>query len=421
MAYAPLPYVTGPGDAPAFVAARAQEGASHLKVIVDDGSGAMLDIPSLDPATVEALVSAAHRHGLPVVAHVSTAAGAVTVARCGVDVLAHVPVDRMTEQDVQAVAGAGVALIATLSVDDGFPGTDGTMPLLGEPALAGRLSPRWRGVLVRQSRRWMPPRPDSVAARDNTLALHAAGVRVLAGTDAPNPGLVHGASLHRELQHLVAAGLRPTDALRAATSEPAEVFGTRDRGRLRPGARADLVLVDGDPTIDIGASQRLQATWVAGRDASPETYAGSATEQETLAGLRRSTDKIVAAIREAWPDLPMPEDVRREDGEVLGRLVPTAEGWQATTVFGAPIGVADDREAARDLLHARGLAVLAEAWWVRTLEAAAWREATLLEVRPDRIRLRWTDPMADQPPSGQWYDLDEVEVVAARPRRAPER
>ncbi|GAA4298972.1 hypothetical protein BJY14_007677 [Actinomadura luteofluorescens] len=91
MAYEPLPYVTGPADAASFVEARLEEGATHLKVVLDDGSGSLLDIPTLDAATIEALVRRAHEHGLPVVAHASTSAGAVTVARYGVDVLAHAP------------------------------------------------------------------------------------------------------------------------------------------------------------------------------------------------------------------------------------------------------------------------------------------------------------------------------------------
>ena len=60
-------------------------------------------------------------------------------------------------------------------------------------------------------------------------------------------GLAHGASLHHELQLLAAAGLQPQDALRAATSTPARRFGLTDRGRIVPGALADLLLVDGDP------------------------------------------------------------------------------------------------------------------------------------------------------------------------------
>jgi imidazolonepropionase-like amidohydrolase len=62
----------------------------------------------------------------------------------------------------------------------------------------------------------------------------------------------------------VLAGLTPTAALRAATALPARRFGLTDRGRIVPGSRADLVLVGGDPTTDIGATLDLRAVWRAG-------------------------------------------------------------------------------------------------------------------------------------------------------------
>jgi imidazolonepropionase-like amidohydrolase len=91
-------------------------------------------------------------------------------------------------------------------------------------------------------------------------------VDILAGSDASEPipilgGLAHGASLHHELQLLVAAGLQPGDALRAATSTPARRFGLTDRGRIVPGALADLLLVDGDPTATISDTLSIGAVW----------------------------------------------------------------------------------------------------------------------------------------------------------------
>jgi imidazolonepropionase-like amidohydrolase len=416
MAYSPIPYVTSPKDALPFVEARLAEGATHLKVIYDDGSGAMLNIPCLEPATIEALVAAAHRHGLPVVAHASTARGAVTVARCGVDVLAHAPFDRMTDVEVRDVARTGVALIPTLSIIDGFPGPDGVMPLLTQPVLASRLSARWRRVLIAQASRWMPPEPpDGAAARENTIALFESGLRVLAGTDAPNPGLVHGASLHRELQHLVQAGLRPTEALTAATTAPTEVFGLGDRGRLGVGARADLVLVGGNPTATITATQAIQRVWVAGRAVETEAYPGSTAERNGITSLQQSTAKIVAAIQDLWPGIPTPEEARRDDGELLGRIVPTSGGWQAKTIFGAPLGGVTTREDALKTARECGLSSLAKPWWMRPLDETAWREVQLMEVQPDRVRARYTDRMIDQPPAGQWFTLDDVELRSDLP------
>ena len=97
-----------------------------------------------------------------------------------------------------------------------------------------------------------------------TGRLHHAGVPLLAGTDAADVGVLgtaHGVSLHGELSLLVDAGLTPIDALRAATSTPADRFGLTDRGRVRSGLQADLVLVDGDPTTTVTDSLSIVEVW----------------------------------------------------------------------------------------------------------------------------------------------------------------
>jgi imidazolonepropionase-like amidohydrolase len=70
--------------------------------------------------------------------------------------------------------------------------------------------------------------------------------------------------MHGELELLVAAGLTPVQALAAATSAPARAFRLPDRGMIAPGKRADLVLVDGDPTRDIAATRRINSVWKKG-------------------------------------------------------------------------------------------------------------------------------------------------------------
>jgi hypothetical protein len=99
----------------------------------------------------------------------------------------------------------------------------------------------------------------------------------------------------------------------------------------------------------------------------------------------------------------------------VGLLLPAdGGGWVPATVFGAALGPATDEALAESLVRERGLSSLAERWWVRAGDAA-WREAWLLEVKPDRIRLRWDDPMLMQTGHGEWVRLDEAQIQQHRP------
>ena len=75
-----------------------------------------------------------------------------------------------------------------------------------------------------------------------------------------------------------------------------------------------------------------------------------------------------------------------------------------------------DEGAAESLVRERGLSSLADRWWVR-VGGGSWREAWLLEVKPDRLRLRWDDPMLMQAGHGEWVRLDEAEIQRHRPAR----
>lgn len=97
--------------------------------------------------------------------------------------------------------------------------------------------------------------------------------------------MVHGASLHRELQHLVGAGLTPSD-----------------RGVIEAGARADLVLVAGDPTTDIRDTTEIQRVWISGRELD-DSYIGGNLESEGIAWLHACTAKILQGIRDTWPSI----------------------------------------------------------------------------------------------------------------------
>lgn len=97
-------------------------------------------------------------------------------------------------------------------------------------------------------------------------ALDAAGCGLLAGTDTPAPYEVPGFSLHEELELLVEAGLTPYAALRSATASAARALGAEGEwGRVAPGLRADLVLLEADPFSSISNTRRLRGVLVRGR------------------------------------------------------------------------------------------------------------------------------------------------------------
>jgi methyltransferase (TIGR00027 family) len=310
--YPQFPTLTSPGQADAFVAARIGEGSDYLKVFIEAGDASRGPLPCLDAATVEALVQAGHEQGLLVPAHATTLTMARQAIAAGVDGLAHAVVDAIAPPEfVEAVVAAGVFVIPTLTVIDGRWGTgDGARALAAEERVGPYLDPVSAGMLTMGTPGATGGGEGSRNAVATVATLHAAGVAILAGTDAANPGTAHGASLHQELRLLVEAGLSPIQAFAAATAAPADRFGLSDRGRIAPGYRADLLLVDGDPSQDITATTAITGIWRGGTRLHRDAHTSSPT---------RSGGEAASP--------PMAPEVAR-DPDGLGPLAATAR-WMA--------------------------------------------------------------------------------------------
>ena len=102
-------------------------------------------------------------------------------------------------------------------------------------------------------------------------ALHDLGVRIIAGTDAGIDNTPHH-QYAGGLEYLVSLGFTPAQVLAMATTEAAAALGVEGvTGRLAPGYKADLIVVDGDPLADIAAVSRLRRVVARGRDYMPDS------------------------------------------------------------------------------------------------------------------------------------------------------
>ncbi|WP_156096266.1 amidohydrolase family protein [Amycolatopsis jejuensis] len=260
-----MPHVTTPDDAVAHVNTFVEQGADYLKVMIEEGTVmGHPGLPLIDPAAVKAGVDEAHRLGKKVIAHAITLEATRQAIDAGVDGLAHLFVDqRADERIVSALVEAGVFVAPCLVVSASLMGYHAAA-LADDPRVASRLSEPWLDTLRGSFNAY--PQGVFQHVLDSVAALHAAGVDLLAGTDASIPvpshgGVAHGASVHHELALLTEAGLSPSAAFTAATATPARCFGLTDRGRIAPGLRADLLLMDGDPFTTISDSLSVTAIW----------------------------------------------------------------------------------------------------------------------------------------------------------------
>lgn len=257
-----------PGQAPGV---RLLEDDSGIAAIVEEarqlGATGVKVYADLPPARVAALTTAAHRAGLRVWAHVVVPpARPEQLVAVGVDVLSHADqlvwtgaprsVDLWSREDRSELLRAVDPEVATqlrqLFQDMVRRGT------LFEPTL-----------LVMQMN--APPGTDAAAldtlpfwAVRAARTAHAAGVPIVAGTDAIG---AETPNLHSELQLLVRqVGMTPLEALRAATVNAARALGAQDSlGRVAPGMLADLVVLRADPSEDIRNTQTIELVVRGGR------------------------------------------------------------------------------------------------------------------------------------------------------------
>ncbi len=250
---------------------------NFIKVWIDDMHG---KAPKMQPAIYAAVIDEAHKHGIPVAAHVYALSDAKLLVAAGVDVLAHSVRDaRVDEELIRAMKKAGTYYIPTLTVDESFFAFADHPELLDDPFLQRATTPAELAVLrsaayrdkVQKDPDTAQHRKDFAMAKTNLKLMYAAGVRVGFGTDSgANPVRLPGYAEHRELQLMVEAGLTPLEAIGCATATNARLLGLDHvAGTLAPGMRANFLLLDGDPAAEIGNTRRMVSIWHNGFSGSP--------------------------------------------------------------------------------------------------------------------------------------------------------
>lgn len=295
--------IATPEEARALVQQVANAGGDFIKVYTD-----------LSPEVFAAIVDESKQRGLEFAGHVPGEVGHVAAAQAGIRTAEHLRgifIDISSEEErwraefateaakltpsatyrftnskltemaatrdpakeaalIEVLKDNDVGIVPTLVVlDDPRWLYPSAMP---DPSLTEELSFIYKSIVTPQG----DPRGPFDSVSDGMAAyklrmelvgrMHAAGVAILAGTDASNPFVVPGVSMHTELANLVRAGMTPAEALRAATLANARYIDAADRiGSIAEGKEADLIVLEANPLDDITATRRISAVIVNGK------------------------------------------------------------------------------------------------------------------------------------------------------------
>jgi imidazolonepropionase-like amidohydrolase len=265
-------------EARTTVDAIAKRHADIIKIWLDSLGGSK---PAMSPEVYRMVIKEAHKHHLRVAAHVYYLADAKLLVNDGVDVLAHSVRDKPVDQElISAMKRRGVWYIPTFTVDESFfiyaqhPGfmqLDFFKEALS-PTVLTMLNSDAYSQKVNQDPKTAQHKADFAMDQQNLKTVNDAGVLVGFGTDSgAMPTRIPGFSEHRELEDMVQAGLTPMQAIVCATMRNAQLLGIEaSRGTLRPGKRADLIVLAANPLDDITNTRSIVTTFHDGRTVPPK-------------------------------------------------------------------------------------------------------------------------------------------------------
>lgn len=220
----------GPDAFRAIVREEIRRGARMLKVFVTGGHGNVkTGQREFSRAELAAIVESAHERGARVRAHCAWKPHLLECVALGFDVIDHG--DEIDTECIDAMARAGTFW---------DPSALYLQKLLELPALQGPETAALRDASARELEniaRWLGP-------------AHRAGVRIVLGDDYGTAFMPHGTYAEELAFYVKQLGVAPLDALAWATRNGGALMGIPELGTLEPGKLADLLVVDGDPSLD---------------------------------------------------------------------------------------------------------------------------------------------------------------------------
>lgn len=236
-----------------------KNGASFIKVMTSGGTtkGSMPERPSYTLEELQAVVEEAHFRGRLVAGHAISTEAIVNCLDAGVDMIIHCnfldpdEVSRWDPRIGERIADSGVWVNPTIHIR--------------RAATLALEAKREDGTISERERMELEENEETIRQRGEVFRdLVSVGARMIGGSDCGWGAYPFG-QFHRELESMVEVGMPTEQAFLSGTREAAKALGLEDRiGTVEPGKEADLLLVDGDPTQDLRALERVAAVFRAG-------------------------------------------------------------------------------------------------------------------------------------------------------------
>ncbi|KAM3419763.1 aryldialkylphosphatase [Cercospora zeina] len=254
-----------------YVLDRLAENVDYIKLMHESGLVMGANFPKPPPSLQKSIIETAHAHNLLVVAHATCLSDTLEILSAGADGLTHTFIDAPPTEEVIAaykknnahcnptLAAMGSGTKEGKETQERFARDERVQHLLGETE---------REQMCKCMEFARKAGATCENAFESVRKLKEAGVLILCGSDSAGPavGTAWGLSMHQELDLFVnQCGFTPEEALISATSAPAKRFKFSDRGMIKPGLRADLLLVEGNPLEEISHTLNLRGVWAEGK------------------------------------------------------------------------------------------------------------------------------------------------------------